>query len=74
MVNARRRGTHAAEGMKASVAAVRDTGDRIGALPIIIGGGIVNEQTCAWTGADLWASNASRGVQLIREAIAAPRD
>ena len=33
----------------------------------------IDEQTCAWTGADLWASNASRGVQLIREALAAPR-
>ena len=33
----------------------------------------MNEQTCTWTGADLWASNASRGVQLIREPIAAAR-
>jgi hypothetical protein len=29
---------------------------------------------CGWTGADLWASDASRGVRLIREAIAAARD
>ena len=65
--------TAAAEGMRATVAAVRDAGDRIGALPIIIGGGIVNEQTCVWTGADLWANDASRGVRLIREAIAAAR-
>ena len=65
--------TAAAEGMKATVAAVRDAGDRIRALPIIIGGGIVSEETCAWTGADLWANDASRGVQLIREAIAAAR-
>ena len=33
----------------------------------------MSEETCAWTGADLWASDASRGVQLIREAIAAAR-
>ena len=65
--------TAAAEGMKATVAAVRDADDRIGALPIIIGGGIVNEETCNCTGADLWASNASQGVQHIREAIAAAR-
>jgi len=65
--------TAAAEGMKATVAAVRDAGDRIGALPIIIGGGIVSEETCAWTGADLWANDASRGVQLIRKQIAAAR-
>jgi methanogenic corrinoid protein MtbC1 len=63
----------AAEGMKATVAAVRDAGDPIRALPIIIGGGIVSEETCAWTGADLWARDASHGVQLIREAIAAAR-
>ena len=55
-----------------TVAATRDAADRISALPIIIGGGIVDEQTCAWTGADLWAADAARGVQLIREAIAAP--
>jgi dimethylamine corrinoid protein len=62
--------TAAAEGMKVTVA-VRDARDQIGALPIIIGGGIVSEETCSWTGADLWASDASRGVKLIREAIAA---
>jgi methanogenic corrinoid protein MtbC1 len=39
----------------------------------IIGGGIVDEQTGSWTGADLWADDASRGVQLIREAVAAGR-
>ncbi len=65
--------TAAAEGMKATVAAVRDAGDQIRALPIIIGGSIVSEEACAWTGADLWANDASRGVRLIREAIAAKR-
>ena len=65
--------TVATGGMKATVSAVRDAGDRIRALPIIIGGGIASEEICAWTGADLWANDASRGVQLIREAIAAAR-
>ena len=65
--------TVATEGMKATIGAVRDAGDQIGGLPIIIGGGIVDEQTCSWTGADLWANDASRGVKLIREAIAAAR-
>jgi methanogenic corrinoid protein MtbC1 len=63
----------AAEGMKATVAAVRDAGGPIRTLPIIIGGGIASEETCAWTGADLWASDASHGVQLIRAAITAAR-
>jgi methylmalonyl-CoA mutase cobalamin-binding domain/chain len=66
--------TVATDGMKATIDAVRAgeaaTGRR---RPIIIGGGIVNEQTSTWTGADLWANDASSGVQLIREAIAAAR-
>ena len=65
--------TVATDGMKATITAVRDTGSEIGSLPIIIGGGIVDEQTCSWTGADLWANDASRGVRLMREAIAAAR-
>jgi methanogenic corrinoid protein MtbC1 len=65
--------TVATEGMKATIGAVREAGGPMGSLPIIIGGGIVDEQTCSWTGADLWANDASRGVQLIREAIAAAR-
>jgi methanogenic corrinoid protein MtbC1 len=65
--------TVATDGMKATITAVRDAGGRIGSLPIIIGGGIVDEQTCSWTGADLWADDASRGVKLIREQIAATR-
>ncbi|HEX5643846.1 MAG TPA: cobalamin-dependent protein [Thermoleophilia bacterium] len=66
--------TVATDGMKATVEAVRAE-PRLGRrLPVIIGGGIVDEQMRAWTGADLWASDASRGVRLIREAIAAARD
>jgi methylmalonyl-CoA mutase cobalamin-binding domain/chain len=66
--------TVATDGMKATVEAVRRSEDQIGRrLPVIIGGGIVDEQTGNWTGADLWADDASRGVQLIREAIAAAR-
>jgi methanogenic corrinoid protein MtbC1 len=64
--------TVATDGMKATIDAVRSGGE-LASLPIIIGGGIVDEQTCSWTGADLWASDASRGVKLIREAITAAR-
>ena len=64
--------TVATDGMKATIDAVRAGGGLAG-LPIIIGGGIVDEQTCSWTGADLWASDASRGVKLIREAITTAR-
>ena len=66
--------TVATEGMKTTVAAVHAAEKRIGRhVPVIIGGGIVDEQTGTWTGADLWTNDASRGVQLIREAIAAAR-
>jgi methanogenic corrinoid protein MtbC1 len=66
--------TVATEGMKATVDAVRGSEQQLGRrLPVIIGGGIVDEQTRIWTGADLWAGDASRGVRLIREAIAAGR-
>ena len=64
--------TVATDGMKATVTAVHDSEQELGRrVPVIIGGGIVDEQTAAWTGADLWANDASRGVRLIREAIAA---
>jgi methylmalonyl-CoA mutase cobalamin-binding domain/chain len=66
--------TVASDGMKATVEAVRAGETEMGRrVPIIIGGGIVDEQTAGWTGADLWANDASRGVRLIREAIAAAR-
>jgi methanogenic corrinoid protein MtbC1 len=64
--------TVATDGMKATIDAMR-AGGEVAGLPIIIGGGIVDEQTCSWTGADLWASDASRGVKLIRESITAAR-
>jgi methylmalonyl-CoA mutase cobalamin-binding domain/chain len=66
--------TVATDGMKETVTAIHDGKRTIGRrVPVIIGGGIVDEQTASWTGADLWANDASRGVQLIREAIAAER-
>ncbi len=65
--------TVATEGMKTTIDAVRAAEEELGRVPIIIGGGIVDEHTSQWTGADYWADDASRGVRLIREAIAASR-
>ncbi len=63
--------TAAHQGMKETVAEVHRVADQLGRpLPVIVGGGAVNEQVCAWTGADLWAADAVRGVELIREALA----
>jgi methanogenic corrinoid protein MtbC1 len=64
--------TAAAEGMKETVAELRRAAPELDRpLPIIIGGGMVNEQIRDWTGADLWAKDAAIGSRLIREAIAA---
>jgi methylmalonyl-CoA mutase cobalamin-binding domain/chain len=63
----------ASEGMRETVSAVRSAHGEIGRqLPIIIGGGMVDERMRLSTGADLWANDASQGVRLIREAMAAP--
>ena len=64
----------ATDGMKATVDAMRGAEKRLGRhVPVIIGGSIVGEQVSNWTGADLWADDASSGVLFIREAIAATR-
>ena len=39
-------------------------------LPVIIGGGLVNDRIRDQTGADLWANDAAVGVSLIRETLA----
>jgi dimethylamine corrinoid protein len=66
--------TVAHQSMKDTVAEVRRAAPRLGRpLPVIIGGGAVDAEVCAWTGADVWAADAVRGVQLIREAVAAGR-
>lgn len=66
--------TVATEGMRATIVELRKTSAELGReLPVIIGGGIVNEQTGAWTGADLWANDVAHGVQLIREAVSSVR-
>ena len=54
--------------MKETVAEVRRCAPQPGHRPpvIIIGGNAVDEQVRVWTGADLWADDAVRGVELIR--------
>jgi methanogenic corrinoid protein MtbC1 len=66
--------TVAAVGMKSAVEALRRLTPDLGrAVPIIIGGGVVDEQMRRWTGADLWADDAARGVQLIRDTVTGAR-
>jgi methylmalonyl-CoA mutase cobalamin-binding domain/chain len=59
--------TAAHPSMKETVAELRRVAPQLGHPPvIIIGGGAVDAQVCDWSGADLWAPDAVRGVELIR--------
>ncbi len=64
----------ATAGMNDTVDVLRDVSRDLGRdVPVIIGGGIVDEQMRRHTGADLWANDAAEGVRLIRRAIAERR-
>jgi methanogenic corrinoid protein MtbC1 len=39
-------------------------------IPVIIGGGTLNDQVCAFVGADFWCNDAMSGVRLCQEIIA----
>jgi 5-methyltetrahydrofolate--homocysteine methyltransferase len=59
--------TAAHASMRETVAELRRIAPRLDRAPtIIIGGGAVDEQVREWSGADLWAADAVRGVELIR--------
>ncbi|MBC7250227.1 MAG: cobalamin B12-binding domain-containing protein [Anaerolineae bacterium] len=54
--------------MRETVDLLRRSGDVLLARkPIIIGGGILNAQVCAYVGADYWAIDAMVGVDLCKE-------
>lgn len=58
------------DSMKETIVRVRNLGDkRIVGMPVIIGGGTVNEMVCAFVGADYWASDAMVGTQLCRQIV-----
>jgi 5-methyltetrahydrofolate--homocysteine methyltransferase len=59
--------TAAHPSMKETVTELRRVAPQLGhPSVIIIGGGAVDAQVCDWAGADLWAPDAVRGVELIR--------
>lgn len=41
-------------------------------LPIIIGGGLINEQVCRYVGADYWTTDAMSGVHLCQRLMVGP--
>jgi methylmalonyl-CoA mutase cobalamin-binding domain/chain len=66
--------TSAEGSMKETVAELRSAAEEMGRpIPIVIGGGLVSEQIREWTGADMWANDAVKGVRIIRDAVAAAR-
>ena len=53
------------ESMKATVVALRNqTETHKLSIPIMIGGGMIDEQICQYVGADYWVSDAMAGVRL----------
>jgi len=39
-------------------------------VPVIIGGGLINEQVCRYVGADYWTTDAMSGVHLCQRLVA----
>jgi methylmalonyl-CoA mutase cobalamin-binding domain/chain len=54
--------------MKSTIEALRDAGFKI---PVIIGGGRVDEDVKVYVGADAWADDAASGVRLSKELVEA---
>jgi methanogenic corrinoid protein MtbC1 len=59
------------EAMKATVAELRAQAEaQHCSFPIVIGGGMIDEQVCRYVGADYWVNNAMDGVRLCQRLIA----
>lgn len=57
--------------MKATVEQIRALHDkRIAHIPVIIGGGLMNEVVCSYVGAEYWAGDAASALELCRDIIA----
>lgn len=59
------------DAMKATVTALRaEAQAQHCSFPIVIGGGMIDEQVCRYVGADYWVNNAMDGVRLCQRLIA----
>ncbi len=59
------------EAMRETVTLIRTASDgNISNIPIIIGGGLLNDQRCEYVGADNWATDAMSGVRLCQQLLA----
>ncbi|MEW5829830.1 MAG: cobalamin-dependent protein [Chloroflexota bacterium] len=58
------------EMMKETVAELRESARRDGlSFPIVIGGGMIDDQVCQYVGADHWMPDAMAGVRLCEELL-----
>jgi methanogenic corrinoid protein MtbC1 len=59
------------DAMKATVTALRaEAQAQRCSFPIVIGGGMIDEQVCRYVGADYWVNNAMDGVRLCQRLMA----
>jgi methylmalonyl-CoA mutase cobalamin-binding domain/chain len=58
------------ESMRETVAALREESQKRNlSFPIIIGGGMIDDQVCQYVGADYWMPDAMAGVRLCEELL-----
>lgn len=57
------------EAMKTTVSTLRAQAQH-SSFPIVIGGGMLDEQVCRYVGADYWVANAMDGVRLCQRLVA----
>jgi len=58
------------DSMRATVRLIRDTHDpEVARIPIVLGGNQLNEQVCAYVGADAWVTDAMTGVRLCQRIL-----
>ena len=58
------------EMMKETVSVLRNEAAKNNlSFPILIGGGMIDEQVCQYVGADYWLSNAMAGVRLCQSLL-----
>lgn len=57
--------------MRETVSLVRGAADpQLVSTPIVVGGGLLNEQVCQYIGADFWVTNSMDGVRLCQRLLA----
>jgi methanogenic corrinoid protein MtbC1 len=58
------------ESMRDTIQLLRSQEEEIGYRPaIVIGGGTVDSDVCAWVGADSWSTDAMEGVRICQELL-----